>query len=123
MVTASGFASSMQEEVEVGAQLQGELGDIEAQIKALDAQLGSQSPGMNDKVSDRCKSHAINIHPPPPSPADKHVSSVQARKVGIRSGARQRGHRERILKMRHLVMSWSLKKKRLQERQSQRNDA
>lgn len=57
MVTASGFASSMQEEVEVGAQLQGELGDIEAQLKALDAQLGSQSPGMNDKISQAVANH------------------------------------------------------------------
>lgn len=35
----------VQEEAEVEAQMQGELTEIESQIKALDAQLGSQSPG------------------------------------------------------------------------------
>lgn len=35
----------VQEEAEVEAQMQGELNEIESQIKALDAQLGSQSPG------------------------------------------------------------------------------
>lgn len=35
----------LQEQAGIEDELQGELDDIEAQIKALDAQLGSQSPG------------------------------------------------------------------------------